>query len=883
MSKLKRFIFFLLLIAVSILSAILLNYYLDQTKYKGKINIFTKDLSAPIHIHTDENGFVHIKANSRKDAFFAIGVVHARDRLFSMDTFRRLARGKLSEIFGEKLIEIDKISRTVGFGRTAENDVKELKNAKDYKEIDEMIDIYCRGVNYWANSHYLPIEYYILGAKFENWTKTDIYSFIRLMDWSMSGDHEMEVVNHLINDILGKDTFELFYKTTLYDYPYYNETYVSKEYLKKNNFTSEDGKPLNLDNFIQKLEIPKIKYKVSSIDQSNIIKGFDDISNGHASNSWLVHGNYTKSGKPIFSNDPHLKNQIPMINYIIKLYIGEEEQFKKGEEEILVGSFPAGIPFIVIGNNRNIAFGFTTDYRDRGDYVEELLDNEDISKAKYYFVDGKKYELKKIVENIKIKGKEDLKYEIKLTRNGPLINYLPKEWSSVGFNYKYNSQQKNISNALSFNFHIFRKVFRPDLIYKRMFAQKSEDFTQYLDIYMGPPFSFSWATISGDICYTPITYFPIKKNPMQIFSKGYNSSEYDVNKINFIPRKETPIVINPEEGFLATANSHPFPDTYKYFLTSYEIPWRHHRINELIAKIIKAKKFSIPDSISVLSDTHDSLCELMLPDLLKTLNKYIYPQLYSNRYFQLLKNFDCNMSKKSRAATVYQVFTYKLIQHLLLKNETNGVNEGFNNEDEVNSLLRKLSFDFFLYKIVNHATKVGGIKFHKNCQYFQKGHHCEEYIIDVFHRLYGYLKDYGFIEVIVNEKGEKEETVKRWGDVNKQYYPHIFKPIKILDKIFSRKIFTDGDKNTIKVGIPSYSNDLKDPYNSLHSAEIKYVNDLSDITRPYLCMSTGNSGNILSKYYSNLMERCEKNQLIQIQNYDFEDDSDELTITPING
>ena len=879
--SIKKFVFYSILIIISILSAILLNYYLDQTKYKGKITILTKDLSGPIHIHTDENGFVHIKANTRKDAFFAIGVAHARDRLFAIDTFRRLSKGRLSEIFGERLLEVDKISRTIGFGRIAERDYKELKLKKDYKEIDEIFEIYCKGINYWANTHYLPIEYYLLNAKFENWTQIDSYSYFRFMDWSMSGDNGIELINHIINDILGKSAFELFYKTIQYDYPYFNETYISKEFLKKYNLTTKNEIPINLDDFIQNMKIPEIKYKTTSINQSNIQKGFDDIKNDHASNSWAVHGNYTKSGKPIFSNDPHMKNQIPTVNYIMKIYIGDDEKIKKGEQEILVGSIPAGIPFLIIGNNKNIAFGFTIDYRDKGDYIEELLDNENITEAKYYFLDGKKYELEKIVENIKIKGKEDLKYEIKYTRNGPLINNLPKEWSNLGFNYKYNSEQKNISNALSVNFHNFKKIFRLEFLVKRMFAKKSEDFINYLDSYTGPPFSFSWATISGDIGYTPISYFPYKKNPTQIFSKGYNSSEYDINKIKFIPRNETPILINPENGFITTANSHPFPDTYKYFLTSYEIPWRTHRINELISQIIKNKKFSIADSISVLSDTHDSLCELMLPDLLKTLNKYIYPQLYSNRYFQILKKFDCNMSKKSRGATIYQVFIYKLIQHLLLKNGTNGVDEGFNNEDDVNSLLRMHSFYTVLYKIVHQSTLIGGIKFYKNCQFFQKGHNCEEYIIDVFHRLYGYLEQYNFIETIINEKGEEEETVKKWGDINKQYYPHVFKSVKIFDKIFSRKIFTDGNKNTIKVAISNYAVDLKDPFNSIHSAEIKYVNDLSDITRPYICISSGNSGNILSKYYSNLLEICEKNHLIRIEDYDFKDESNELTITPI--
>ena len=532
MSKTKKFFLYLSLIIISILSALFVNYYLDQTKYKGKITILTNDLSAPIHIHTDENGFVHIKAKTRKDAFFGIGIAHARDRLFGIDTFRRLARGKLSEIFGEKLLEIDKISRTIGFGRLAERDVKELKSRKDYQEIDEIFEIYSRGINYWANTHYLPIEYYLLRAKFENWTQVDSYAYFKLMDWSMSGDNEMELINHLINDILGKNAFELYYKTLIYDYPYFNETYVSKEFLKKNNLTTKTEIPINLDNFIQKVKIPEIKYKVSSIKQSNIQKGFDDINNGHASNSWLIHGNYTKSGKPIFSNDPHMKNRIPIVNYIMKLYIGNDEQFKKGEEEIIVGSIPAGIPFIIIGNNKDIAFGFTTDYRDRGDYVEELLDNENITKAKYYFIDGKKYELKKIVENIKVKGKEDVKYEIKFTKNGPLINYLPKEWNSLGFEYKYNSEQKNVSNALSFYFHIFRKIFRLDFIYKRMFAKETEDFIDYLEYYTGPPFSFSWATKSGDIGYTPISYFPYKKNPTQIFSKGYNSSDMMWIKLN---------------------------------------------------------------------------------------------------------------------------------------------------------------------------------------------------------------------------------------------------------------------------------------------------------------------------------------------------------------
>ena len=139
MKKIFKFLLYLLFFILSILSAFLAYYYFDQTICKGKITILTNDLSAPVHIHTDEYGFVHIKANTRKDAFFAIGVTHARDRLFAIDVFRRVARGRLSEIIGEKGLEIDKITRTVGFGRIAENDVKQLKLQKDYQEVNEIL------------------------------------------------------------------------------------------------------------------------------------------------------------------------------------------------------------------------------------------------------------------------------------------------------------------------------------------------------------------------------------------------------------------------------------------------------------------------------------------------------------------------------------------------------------------------------------------------------------------------------------------------------------------------------------------------------------------------------------------------------------------------
>ncbi len=111
-----------------------------------------------------------------------------------------------------------------------------------------------------GNTHYLPIEYYLLRAKIDNWTQTDSYAFFRFMDWSMSGAHEMELINHLVHDVPGKVAFDLYYKSSTYDYPYFNETYIFKDFLKKHNLTTANGIPLNLYDFIQNMKVPDIKY-----------------------------------------------------------------------------------------------------------------------------------------------------------------------------------------------------------------------------------------------------------------------------------------------------------------------------------------------------------------------------------------------------------------------------------------------------------------------------------------------------------------------------------------------------------------------------------------------------------------------------------------------
>ncbi len=842
-------------IAVSfivLLISIIFFYYKSQTIYTGSFEIKNSRLSAPIKLHMDEHGFTHIKAENRLDAFFALGVAHARDRLWQMEFLRRLASGTLSEVLGNKTLKIDKMARTLGFRRTAEKDVQEIIRYPEHKMFNNYMARYIEGINFWANTHTLPLEYWILWMKYENWTIIDSYSIFRLLSFSMTLDHTNELLNTLINDYLGKEYFDILYRTTMFDYPYSNETVVNEEEIEEMGLKAK--RPLNIkdkDTLFESVQPPEMKVKVSSVRESPIDYAKNEQ---HASNSWVVSGNHTPTGKPILSNDPHLGNAIPGQHYIVKFYI-------KDTNETIVGTCPPGIPVVIIGNNKNLAFGFTTDNRDISDFVEEKIDNSDISKAKYYYVDGEKKSLDVVYEKIKIKNQPDIEYEVKLTRNGPLLESFIQEFGNAGLDYTFKSSSPNSSNALSISISIFKKPLTLNYFYGIMFAEKKEDFLSQLDDYVGPSFALIWATTKNEIGYTPIGHFIIKDNPKQIFAKGYSTKEYP-NEINPIPRKDTPVLVNPKKGFIATANGSPVPFSYKWFSTHYSYHFRFYRISQLLKEVINKKKYTVEDSLHILGDTKDLFCEIMRPKMVNILKSQNVDT--KNELFIMLDTFNCNFDKDSKEATLYSVYEYKLIQYLLLKNKNNNVNVGFKNKKDVRGFFTVHTMFYMLNDIL---TKLPTLP---TCSYFTKGHNCAQFVKDVFDNLPNFLSE----EKCVDIKGK----VLQWDKVHYHYYAHSFDSNKLMRRIFSRKVATNGNRNTIKVSKTQYS--LENPFTSIHSANMKFINDLSDITRPYLCLDTGNSGNLMSKFYDNQMVDCELNKLYKIENYDFNNEQNDLTISP---
>jgi acyl-homoserine lactone acylase PvdQ len=311
-----------------------------------------------------------------------------------------------------------------------------------------------------------------------------------------------------------------------------------------------------------------------------------------------------------------------------------------------------------------------------------------------------------------------------------------------------------------------------------------------------------------------------------------------------------------------------------HYSQSYAYFNRFTRVSELIEKKlhIEGKPFEVSDTIEILSDVYDIYAANIIPKLISIVERNLH--LFDEgtgkeklmNYISMLKSFDYHMTKNSTAATLYSVLEYHLGKNLLLKNPENNVNKGFSNEIEARAVLNVFNYWNFIYDLVEKVElNKEDTPDLENCRYYKPFSNCEGYILNTFEKLEIFLQEGGYIK----ENGE----IKAWGEVHFHVYPHTFDGANpILKKIFSRKISTEGNRYTVKVSKNKFHDLLNGPFTSVHSATMKFVVDLADITRPYIALTTGNSGNVLTKFYDNLLEKSENNELIKIKHHEFNDD-----------
>ena len=364
MNKLKKAILFLL--TIIIVAALGIYFYLLSTKpqYEGEAAI--KNISKNTEVYFDEYGIPHIYADNQKDAQVVLGYVHAQDRLWQMELMRRIAAGRLSEIFGNKVSKTDKFFAALGIDENSEKAVAQLdKNSQSYI----LANAYLDGINQYLENGKTPVEFTLLGIEKKPFTLKDVYNIFGFMSFSFAMPQKTDPLLTDIRDNLGT------------------------AYLKD----------FGLDGPLGTTQLKSFKGEVSNYSEvSKQVASLLDASPIPAfigSNSWVIGGQKTKSGKVIFANDPHIGFAQPCTWYEAHI---SSRSF--GTDYEIYGYYLAGTPFPLLGHNRNYAYGLTMFENDDVDFFAEEINPK--NQNQYWY----KKELKNFIQKkkiIKVKDSSD--------------------------------------------------------------------------------------------------------------------------------------------------------------------------------------------------------------------------------------------------------------------------------------------------------------------------------------------------------------------------------------------------------------------------------------------------------------------------------------------
>jgi penicillin amidase len=476
-------------------------------------------LGAAVEVVRDRYGIPYIYGRTDHDAFFALGYVHAQDRLWQMEMQRRIGAGRLAEVLGDAALETDQFLRTLGVYRAAEASWPALS-----PEAQAALRAYADGVNaFLAEGHPLPPEFVVLGFKPEPWQPADSLVWAKMMSWNLGDTYGDDLLRGQMIAALGPERAAQL----MPGYP--------------------AGAPIILPPDAMTSDLLRVNRII------NETLGLGDKSNG--SNNWVVSGARTASGKPLLANDPHLGAQIPAIWYLAGLH---------GDKLHAVGATLPGLPAVVIGHNDEIAWGVTN----LGPDVQDLfIEKINPANPAQYDANGEWADLQVVPEEIKVKGEEQpIAWAARATRHGPLISDVTDErghalalrWPAL------DPGDTTMDAFLAVNY-----------------ARNWDDFTAALRGYIGPSQNFVFADRAGNIGYYGPGHIPVRAKGDGTTPVPGWTDEYAWT--GWIPFEQLPHAYNPADGYVVTANNRVVPDDYPYFITTdWAPPYRAERITQLL-------------------------------------------------------------------------------------------------------------------------------------------------------------------------------------------------------------------------------------------------------------------------------------------------------------
>ncbi len=606
MKRLRKAIKILLLaLAALVVVILILGYWKIRRSFpQAEGSVKVAGLSAPVEVMRDRWGVPHLFAQNEHDLFFAQGYVHAQDRFWQMHFSRTVASGRLSSLFGEGPLPADRYLRTIGLRRSAERDLAQL--SADTRAI---LQAYSDGVNAFLKSHEgkLPIELTILNIHPDPWSPVDTLAWSRALSLNLSLNSPLEMARLQMTSKLSQDAI----RQLIPPYPEAGPFIVPSPALPIPALQVPAGAPVQTSALVRQLAayLPGL--------------GRPDLTWG--SNSWVVHGSRTATGKPLLANDTHLGLALPSVWYEVGLHGGRFD---------VTGYSLAGLPFVIMGQNKRTAWGVTNLNADVQDvYFEKLDDPKNPKKAMFQ---GRWEELRVEREAIPVKGKPSVTLEVLSTRHGPLVHGVMPQWTDP--------------RPLALHWAAAEGSRLLDAISAVDRAGNWQEFHQALSMWDTPSLNFTYADVDGNIGYQSTARVP-KRMPAHEGTQPVPGWTGESEWQGYIPYEEMPNALNPASGFIVTANHKVVPDGYPHILTRDWPPAdRARRINEIVGA---DSSVTLDDMKAFQADVTLQWAGLVRPHLLAA----VKPANDAERKaLDALKSWDLRFDKEAVAPTVFSAW-----------------------------------------------------------------------------------------------------------------------------------------------------------------------------------------------------------------------------------
>jgi penicillin G amidase len=513
--------------------------------YNGDLQI--TGLSQPVDIHFDEYGVPHIYAQNKHDLYMAFGYVHAQDRLFQMEMIRRAGSGRLAEIIGRPVLKVDKLFRSIGLKQYAQESAAYINSQKDTPLYNDMM-AYLEGLNYYISNGKTPPEFSLIGIPKEPFTVEDIFFITGAMSFSFSQAQKTDPIIDYIHQKYGNEYLE-----DLGLWHGKDESFIRT----------------NKSNLIDVVEhLPGVQSSIGSQSTDiSLALAFQEIESLlpyaplEGSNSWVVDGKHTKSGKVMFCNDTHIGYLLPQTWYEAHLNCPDFE---------IYGHFMSGVPFALVGRNSQLSWGLTMLLNDDMDFYHEKINTENPSQ-----VWNKDHwsEMTQRQEVIKIKGEADTILDIAISRHGPIVN---KAFDGM-----------NMKDPIAMFWAYTQLPNRTmDALYGMNNSKDLNSFQKNLPLIHGPGLNVNYGDAQGNIAWWGCAALIKRPGHVNSWTILDGASGAD-DPLGYYPFDKNPSCINPEWGYIYSANDWPQAigmgsDSLLWYPGYYKPQYRADRIRSLL-------------------------------------------------------------------------------------------------------------------------------------------------------------------------------------------------------------------------------------------------------------------------------------------------------------